>query len=101
MTIPSIENVFHSMPRFYSLPTVTYFEDFCTLLQVHESILARCLDREPIQQQYPDFNGVLKSLGAWGGDFLLAATEWSYEEVKAYFQEKGLTTIFKYQDLIL
>lgn len=84
-----------------ALPTVTYFEDFCTLLQVHESILARCLDREPVQLQYSGFNGVLKSLGAWGGDFLLAATEMPYEDVKAYFNDKGLTTIFKYQDLIL
>ena len=84
-----------------ALPTVTYFEDFCTLLQVHESILARCLDREPVQLQYSGFNGVLKSLGAWGGDFLLAATDLPFEEVKAYFNNKGLSTIFKYQDLIL
>ena len=84
-----------------ALPTVTYFEDFCTLLQVHENILARCLDREPIQLQYPDFKGTLKSLGAWGGDFLLAATEQPYEQVKAYFQNKGMNTLFKYQDLIL
>ena len=58
-----------------ALPTITYYEDFCTLLQVHENILAQCLDREPVQQQYPDFDGVLKSLGAWGGDFMLAVTE--------------------------
>jgi mevalonate kinase len=84
-----------------ALPTITYYEDFCTLLQVHESILARCLDREPVQQQYPDFDGVLKSLGAWGGDFLLAVTEKPFEDVSAYFQSKGMNTIFKYQDLIL
>lgn len=84
-----------------ALPTISYFEDFCTLLQVHETILARCLDRQPIQQQYSDFDGVLKSLGAWGGDFLLAVTEQPYELVKAYFQNKGMNTIFKYRDLIL
>ena len=84
-----------------ALPTITYYEDFCTLLQVHESILARCLNREPVQQQYPDFDGVLKSLGAWGGDFLLATTEKPFEDVRAYFQSKGMNTIFRYQDLIL
>lgn len=84
-----------------ALPTITYYEDFCTLLQVHESILARCLNREPVQQQYPDFDGVLKSLGAWGGDFLLATTEKPFEDVRAYFQGKGMNTIFRYQDLIL
>ena len=84
-----------------ALPTITYFEDFCTLLQVHENILARCLDREPIQRQFPDFSGTLKSLGAWGGDFLLAVTEQPFEQMKAYFQSKGMNTIFKFQDLIL
>ena len=84
-----------------ALPTITYFEDFCTLLQVHESILSRCLDREPIQRQFPDFSGTLKSLGAWGGDFLMAAADQPFDDVKAYFQSKGLNTIFKYQDLIL
>ena len=84
-----------------ALPTITYYEDFCTLLQLHESFLAHCLDRTPVQQQYPDFNGVLKSLGAWGGDFLMAVSEKPFEDVKAYFQSKGMNTIFKYQDLIL
>ena len=84
-----------------ALPTITYYEDFCTLLQLHENILSRCLGREPVQQQYPDFPGVLKSLGAWGGDFLMAVTQQPFEDVKAYFHQKGMNTIFRYQDLIL
>ena len=84
-----------------ALPSITYFEDFCTLLQVHESLLSRCLDRPPVQQQFPDFNGVLKSLGAWGGDFLLAATEQSFEAVTAYFKQHGLDTVIPYHDIIL
>ena len=84
-----------------ALPIITYFEDFCTLLQVHENILARCLEREPVQQQFPDFDGVLKSLGAWGGDFVLAATEQPYGQVVAYFKKHGLDTVFHYHDLIL
>lgn len=84
-----------------ALPSITYFEDFCTLLQVHEDILSRCLNRPPIKTQYPDFEGSLKSLGAWGGDFLLAATPWSCEEVKSYFHSKGLDTLFNYNELIV
>lgn len=84
-----------------ALPSITYFEDFCTLLQVHEDLLSRCLNRPPIQQQFPDFKGVLKSLGAWGGDFLLAATEQPYEEVSAYFAQHGLDTVIRYHDIIL
>ena len=84
-----------------ALPDIISFEEFCSLLREHESIIARCLNREPVQQQFPDFDGVLKSLGAWGGDFLLAATKQPFEQVKAYFQSKGMNTIFKFQDLIL
>lgn len=84
-----------------ALPTLTYFEDFQTLLQIHENLLAHCLDREPIQRQFPDFKGILKSLGAWGGDFLLAATDMPFEQVAEYFTNKGMKPIFKYQDLIL
>lgn len=84
-----------------ALPTITYFEDFCTLLQVHENILSTCLNREPVQRQYPDFPGVLKSLGAWGGDFFLAATQQPFEQVVDYFKNKGLQTIFNYHDIIL
>lgn len=83
-----------------ALPTITYFDDFQTLLQVHEQILSRCLDRSPIQQRFPDFKGTLKSLGAWGGDFMLAATDLPYDEIRDYFKNKGLTTVFHYQDLI-
>ncbi|MBO4328858.1 MAG: hypothetical protein J5831_05525 [Bacteroidales bacterium] len=84
-----------------ALPTITYFEDFCTLLQVHEDLLSRCLGREPVQRQFPGFDGVLKSLGAWGGDFLLAATEQPFESVVAFFEPFGLDTVFRYHDIIL
>jgi hypothetical protein len=44
----------------------------------------------------------VKSLGAWGGDFFLASTnKWTFEEVRKYFENKGLMTVFKWNDLIL
>ena len=82
-----------------TLPDVTTLIEFQRLLDCHEAILSHCLDRQPVKQQFPDFEGSLKSLGAWGGDFLLAATNWSYDQVKVYFHSKGLDTIFKYHEL--
>ena len=84
-----------------TLPHIDNLEHFKDLLLLHEITIARCTGKDMVQQQYPDFKGILKSLGAWGGDFLLAATELSFDEVRAYFQDKGLSTVFKYQDLIL
>lgn len=77
------------------------FNDFCALLTRHEEIMSRCLEQPSLKTQYPDFQGVIKSLGAWGGDFFLAATEFSENEVKNYFSSKGLKTVLKYNEIIL
>ena len=83
-----------------ALPTITKLDDFCNLMFLHETVLSRCLDKDPVQAQFPGFEGTLKSLGAWGGDFLLAATPWSYDKVVNYFKDKGLDTVFNYHDII-
>ena len=77
------------------------FNDFCALLTRHEEIMSRCLEQPSLKSQYPDFQGVIKSLGAWGGDFFLAATELPEKEVMEFFKKKGLETILKYTDIVL
>jgi hypothetical protein len=47
---------------------------------------------------FPDFNGIIKSLGAWGGDFVLAIAK---ENPTDYFKERGFKTIVSYKDMIL
>ena len=84
-----------------NLIKATSFNDFCALLTRHEAIMSRCLEQPTIKTQYPDFQGVIKSLGAWGGDFFLAATELSEKEVVSYFNSKGLKTILKYNEIVL
>jgi len=78
-----------------SAPTI---EDFNKLLKEHELIMADILETETIQQKlFPDFQGQLKSLGAWGGDFILASGDPS---TMAYFQKKGFQTVVPYQSMI-
>ncbi len=84
-----------------NLIKTTSFNDFCALLTRHEEIMSRCLEQPSLKTYYPDFQGVIKSLGAWGGDFFLAATELSEKEVKEYFNKIGLNTIIKYEDIVL
>ena len=83
------------------LVSTTSFNDFCALLSRHEEIMSRCLEQPPLKSHYSDFQGVIKSLGAWGGDFFLAATELSEKEVKDYFCKKGLNVVIKYDDIVL
>ena len=83
-----------------SLPGVKTLDEFRNFIDIHEDILAHCLGRKPVKTLFPDFEGSLKSLGAWGGDFILAATPWPFDKVKSCFQRYGLDVIFNYNDLI-
>lgn len=76
--------------------------DFEHLIKEHEMLISKILKIPVIKTQYfSDFEGEIKSLGAWGGDFILAATEHDMKYVNDYFTQKGLSVVFKYDDLIL
>lgn len=73
--------------------------EFNTLLKQHEAIIAELIGIKPIQERtFSDFKGQIKSLGAWGGDFILASGD---EKTPTYFREKGYTTVIPYRDFIL
>ncbi|KGO94117.1 GYDIA family GHMP kinase [Flavobacterium subsaxonicum] len=72
---------------------------FASALEKHEALMAGVLGIAPVQEKlFPDFKGVVKSLGAWGGDFVMAVAE---ENPTAHFTDKGYTTIIAYSDMIL
>ena len=74
---------------------------FQAIMDQHEEIVGRTIHQIPVREQYfNDFRGSVKSLGAWGGDFVLAASSWSEEYVRNYFTKKGLSTIFGYDDIV-
>ena len=75
------------------------FQQFCSLLQQHESIISEVLEVSTIKEQmFPDFDGTIKSLGGWGGDFILVA---AIKNPSEYFKAKGYETIIPYQEMIL
>lgn len=74
-------------------------EFFCDELEKHEQILSEILQAPTVKESlFPDFNGTLKSLGAWGGDFILAVSK---ENPKAYFASKGFETVIPFSEMIL
>ena len=79
------------------LVQVSHIDDFCRLLNAHDRILTRVLHRKTVQQTlFPDYKGCVKSLGAWGGDFVLAVGDNAPE----YFASKGYKTIVAYKQFI-
>lgn len=78
----------------------TDYQEFCRLMDQHEQLLAGLLLQPPVKSRFPDFPGHLKSLGAWGGDFMLAMSQEGEQGVRDYFNGKGLHTLFPYHAIV-
>jgi mevalonate kinase len=73
--------------------------EFALALEEHEAAMSLILEMETIKEStFPDFEGVVKSLGAWGGDFVLAISK---ENPTEYFIKNGYKTIIPYKEMIL
>jgi mevalonate kinase len=72
---------------------------FARALEEHEAEMSTILEMKTAKESlFPDFDGVIKSLGAWGGDFVLAISK---ESPVDYFKAKGFRIIVSYKDMIL
>jgi mevalonate kinase len=74
-------------------------EKFCNLLDKHERVMSKILELPTVKESlFPDFEGSVKSLGAWGGDFVMSVSK---ENPTSYFENIGYKTIISYKDMIL
>ncbi len=65
----------------------------------HEAIMSTILETTTVKEElFSDFIGEIKSLGAWGGDFIMVISEIS---PKTYFSSKGFETVIPYHEMIL
>tara|TARA_R110002051_G_scaffold142705_2_gene215843 strand:+ start:9 stop:917 length:909 start_codon:yes stop_codon:yes gene_type:complete len=79
--------------------TCTDLETFKNLITNHENVISKVLKQAPIKEShFLDYDGAIKSLGAWGGDFIMAVGS---KETFNYFKTKGYSTILTYNELIL
>ena len=76
--------------------------DLMSLVWEHEEIMSKILKKNPIQDKlFRDFNGAIKSLGAWGGDFILAVGRDKIKKIRPYFHAKGYQTVFSWDEVII
>lgn len=72
---------------------------FCNLIEAHEILISNLLNINPIKQMlFPNFKGSIKSLGGWGGDFILAVSQ---DNPLSYFESKGFKTVIPYSEMVL
>ncbi|WP_185851074.1 GYDIA family GHMP kinase [Blattabacterium cuenoti] len=81
------------------IPFCKNLNEFEELLFLHEKIMSNILNIPTIKELYfPDYLGLVKSLGSWGGDFVLISFRYG---MKKYFSKKGFHTIFSFDEMIL
>ncbi|SDI56636.1 GYDIA family GHMP kinase [Chryseobacterium jejuense] len=73
-------------------------ESFSDLMMIHERKISNFIEIPTVKEKiFSDCPVFVKSLGAWGGDFVMSAKFGGFNN---YFWEKGFTTIFEWSDLI-
>jgi len=78
------------------------FSKFEKLLEQHENLVSITLNLQKVKNLYfDDYWGSVKSLGAWGGDFVLVTSNRSETETRKYFNDKGFEVFIKYEEMIL
>lgn len=91
--IPEIDNL---TQEFLKTNTSKNLEN---IIIEHEQIISSIIKQDTVKQRlFSDYFGEVKSLGAWGGDFILVTGN---EDTTSYFQQKGFNTILPYKEMIL
>lgn len=92
-TISQITKITETIVSSNDIKTFTY------QIEKHESLLSEVLEMNTVREAFfDDFKGVIKSLGAWGGDFALVISK---SNPKEYFLERGYATLLTYDEMIL
>ena len=93
------ENIIKNNKITDTILNATTLKEFAVAVEKHEIHLSNILETRTIKEiAFPDFKGVIKSLGAWGGDFVMVISK---ENPKEYFASKGYETMLTYDEMML
>jgi mevalonate kinase len=83
------------------IATEENMNEFIRCIAEHEKIISAVLNKERIKKQYfSDFEGEIKSLGAWGGDCAMVVSHLDEKTIRQYFGQRGLNTIFGFDEIV-
>ncbi len=85
-----------------SIQEVNSLNEFEKLLNEHEKVISKHTGFSKVKdERFSDYWGSVKSLGAWGGDFIIATSDRPMQETKDYFSKKGHNTFIEYKEMVL
>lgn len=72
--------------------------EFQSCMEEHEALVSKTIKLKTIKERFfADYEGSVKSLGAWGGDFILVTGNLSS---MSYFENKGFKTIVPFSKMV-
>jgi len=93
-----IERISRLSVQFWFSQTLAEWD---ALVIEHESLVGETLGLPQARVLYfGDYWGTVKSLGAWGGDFILASSERPEAETRAYFADKGMHVFLPWSEMV-
>lgn len=75
-------------------------DEFRGAMEEHESALSCLLGYDRVSTRFPGIPASVKSLGAWGGDFVMVATETDKASLLEYLRERGISIVYGYKELV-
>lgn len=77
-------------------------EQLDKIIVEHENLISKTIGLQRAHDLFfSDFWGQTKSLGAWGGDFILATSERPEAETRAWFSQKGFDIFFRFDEMCI
>ncbi len=75
-------------------------EQFRKIMESHEKALSQLLGMNPVSGRFRKLPGSVKSLGAWGGDFVMIASDANQASLSKYLAKYGIHTLYNFKDLV-
>ena len=97
---PSHETIRQFSQLTMSMVEATTLSEFRLVMEEHEEALSQILGMEMVSARFDGLPGSVKSLGAWGGDFVMIASETDEESLKGYLGTRDIQVVYKYNDLV-
>ena len=94
-----VDEISHLTDCFVQSKDLNEFEN--CMLQ-HELLVSKVLKIDRVKNTlFKNYWGEVKSLGAWGGDFVMVTNNREEVDFYRYMNDKGFDTILKYDEMIL
>ena len=97
---PGFDTIYKFSELTRAMIEATTLSEFRLVMEEHEEELSRILGKERISASFKSLPGSIKSLGAWGGDFVMIASEVERESLEAYLAGEGIHTLYSYEELV-